>query len=451
MDEGSTQRSQPARSNIIAPLPTGNARDRASFRNGASVDIRSRAVTVSSGPRACATATSRASNPFRVPFALPRARALLSSLAVAAVVSLPARAQAVLGFGEDATAAPAGAIRLRLSNDWHRTNAYGFGNDTSYDSDRQFRASTIGIDVGVLKRFTIGATIPWVTTKVLTFVSSPHLRDTVTRTLLDTLLDKSHNGWGNIEAYGKVVWLGEPGQQARLALRKGVHVRSAIIGGALLGTGIATDPTDPFSIGTSDRARALIARSATDVTVGAHFFASLVGRYEKPLSDNVLVAVHPGDNPFANDAVPFFAQRKLGSSYEIELTPRYQLGRYFAAGLQYRYHHGAQASYTGSTTTTVGDQPVTLDASTLNTGTELTEHRIGFGIVYSAVDAYTRNRSRIPIEVTFEHYNVVSVSGNRPKDSQTMFSVRFFRRLWGAEFKPPPRVQARPSLEPGAP
>jgi len=372
-------------------------------------------------------------------------------LAVAAFVSVPAHAQSVLGFGEDATAAPAGAIRLRLSNDWHRTSANGFGNDTTYESDRQFRASTIALDVGVLKRFSIGATVPWVTTKVLTFVSSPHQRGDETPTLLDTLLDNSHNGWGNIEAFGKVVWLGEPGQQARLALRKGVHVRSSIVGGALLGTGIPTDPTDPFSLGTSDRARALIARSATDVTVGAHFFASIVGRYEKPVSDNVLVAVHPGDNPFANDAVAFFAQRKLGSSYELELTPRYQLGRYFAAGLQYRYHHGAQATYTGTTTTTVDDQQVTLDASTLNAGTELTEHRVGFGIVYSAVDAYTRNKSRIPMEVTFEHYKVISVSGGRPKDSQTMFSVRFFRRLWGAEYKPPPRVRETPTLEPSAP
>jgi hypothetical protein len=94
---------------------------------------------------------------------------------------------------------------------------------------------------------------------------------------------------------------------------------------------------------------------------------------------------------------------------------------------------------------------VTLDASTLNTGTELTEHRVGFGVVYSAVDAYTRNRSRIPMEVTFEHYKIVSVSGGRPKDSQTMISVRFFRRLWGAEFKPPVRVQTTPKLEPSAP
>jgi hypothetical protein len=366
---------------------------------------------------------------------------------MAAIAPLPARAQAVLGFGEDATAAPSGAIRLRFSNDWHRTSTSGVGNDTSYDSDRQFRASTIGAELGVMKRFSLGAIVPWVTTKQLTFVSSTHAQGF----LLDTLLDESHNGWGNIEAFGKVVWLGEPGQQGRLALRQGVHVRSALVGGALLGTGVRSDPRDPFSIGTSDRSRAFIARSATDVTVGPHFFTSIVGRYQKPLSDNVVVAVHPGDNPFSDDAIGFVAERKLGTSYELEVTPRYQLGRYFAAAFQYRYHHGAQDSYTGTTTTTVGDSAVTLDASILNTGTELTEHRIGFGVVYSAVDAYTRNRSRIPLEVTFEHYKVVSVSGNRPRDSQTVLSVRFFRRLWGAEFRPPPQPKRAPSLEPSVP
>lgn len=384
-----------------------------------------------------------------MPHAFPRARALFAALAVATLTLIPAQAhaQAVLGYGEDATAAPAGAIRMRLSNDWHRTSASGAGNDTSYDFDRQFRASTIGLELGVHKRFTLGAIVPWITTKTLTFVSSTHPQGF----LLDTLLDTSHNGWGNIEAFGKIIWLGEPGQQERLQLRQGVHVRSAITGGALLGTGIASDPRDPFSIGTSDRARAVVARSATDVTVGSHFFGSLVVRYEKPISDNVLVAVHPGDNPFANDAVAFLAQRKLGTSYELELTPRYQLGRYFAAGLQYRYHHGAQDSFTGTTTGFVDGEPVTLDASTLDAGTELMEHRVGFGVVYSAVDAYTRNRSRIPVEVTFEHWKVVKVSGNRPKDSETLISVRFFRRLWGAEFAPPERTQRQPTLEPATP
>jgi hypothetical protein len=71
--------------------------------------------------------------------------------------------------------------------------------------------------------------------------------------------------------------------------------------------------------------------------------------------------------------------------------------------------------------------------------------------VYSAVDAYTRNRSRIPVEVTFEHYNVVKISGNRPKDSETLISVRLFRRLWGAEFAPVPRPHVTPTLEPTPP
>jgi hypothetical protein len=384
-----------------------------------------------------------------VPFALPRNRALLALLAtlVAMSTATRARAQAVLGYGEDATAAPVGALRLRLSNDWHRSATSGVGNDTMYETDRQYRASTMALEMGVLRRFSVGVIAPWVTTKALTFVSSPHPQGEV----LDTLLDSSHNGWGNIEAFGKIVWLGDPGQHERLAKREGVHVRSAIVGGALLGTGITIDPRDPFAIPTSDRAKAVVARSATDVTVGPHFFGSIVARYERPFADNFLVAVHPGDNPFANDAVSFVAHRKLGTRYELEVTPRYQLGRYFAVGAQYRYHHGAQDSYTGTTTASVGDQTVTLDAATLDAGTELTEHRVGFGVVYSAVDAYARNQSRLPVEVTFERSKIVSASGNRPKDSITTFSVRIFKRLWGAEFAPPPRAPKLPTLEPEPP
>ena len=348
----------------------------------------------------------------------------------------------MLGYGEDATAAPAGALRVRLSNDWHRSRAIGSANDSTYDTDRQFRATTIGVELGVLSRLTIGVEVPWITTKALTFISSTHAQGQV----LDTLFDTSHNGWGNVEAFAKIVWLGEPGQQARLAPREGVHVRSAIVGGALLGTGILIDPTDPFALGTSDRSRVIMARSATDLTVGRHFFASLVGRYEKPMSDDVPVAVRPPGEPFTRDVVPFVAQRKLGTWYELEVTPRYQLGRYFAIGVQYRYHHGAQDSYTGQFSTDVDGTPVTLDASALDAGTEITEHRAGFGVVYSAVDAYARNHSRLPFEVTFEHSKVVSISGNRPKDSETLISVRIFHRFWGGEF-----ATAKAAPRPAAP
>ena len=383
-----------------------------------------------------------------MPFAPPRTRALVPVLAalVALCAAPGARAQATLGYGEDATVAPLGAIRTKFSIDWHRDALSGVGNDTTYETDRQQRVATLGLELGVLRRFSIGASVPWVVTKALTFVSSPHPQGEV----LDTLLDSSHNGWGDAQAFGKLVWLGDPGQHERLALRNGVHIRSAIVGGALLGTGALLRPTDRFGIPTSDRERAIIAHSITDVTAGRHFFGSIVVRYEKPLADDVLVGLHVSDNPFAADSIPVLAHRQLGARYEVEITPRYQLGRYFSAGFQYRYRHGAQDAYTGSTTTFVNGQPVTVDASTLDAGSELTEHRIGFGVVYSAVDAYTRNQSRIPIEVTFEHQKIVSVSGNRPKDSIYTFSFRIFKRLWGAEFAPPARPKSAPTLEPAA-
>ena len=364
-------------------------------------------MTVSSGPRPVRDRLTPRPDPSRVTHCAgsrTRARLWVAAAVVALALFAPvasAHAQEVLGYGEDATAAPAGAIRLRLSNDWHRDRRIGTGSDTTYDIDEQYRASTIGLELGVLKRFTVGVSVPWVTTKALAFVSSPHthivvkdtVRTTVTENVLDTLVESSRNGWGNIEAFGKIVWLGEPGQQGRLGPRDGVHVRSAVVGGVLFGTGILSNAGDPFNIGTSDRARALIAESATDLTVGKHFFGSLVARYEKPMSDNVLVGVHAGSNPFANDLVTFVAQRKLGAKYQIEFTPRYQLGRFFALGAQYRYRHGAGDAYTGqgTATDTLGNT-ITANASSLDAGTAISEHRAGFGVVYSAVDASTRTR-----------------------------------------------------------
>lgn len=415
-------------------------------------------MSLSTGPRALREAAAPPLSPLFVPLDFPRLRARSVAISAALLLSLvaPCAAQTVLGYGEDATAAPVGAIRIRLSNDWHRSRAIGQGSDTTYDTDRQYRASTIGLELGVLKRFSVGVSAPWVTTKALTFVSSQHTiqftrHDSVfyeQKQVLDTLLESSHNGWGNIEALAKVVWLGEPGQQARFEPSDGIRVRSAVAGGALLGTGIHVSPSDPFVIGTSDRSRSAVFESATDLTVGRHFFGSLIARYEKPVSDNVVVAVHPGDNPFANDAIEFAAARKLGAKYEIEATPRYQFGRYFAVGAQYRYHHGAQDHYTGTTTTDVGDGTVTLDAASLDQGTGISEHRIGFGAVYSAVEAYTRNQSRIPVEVSFEYSKVVSISNNLPKESQVTFALRLFHRLWGAEYKPPANPKKQPTLEP---
>ncbi|MBA2683122.1 MAG: hypothetical protein H0U66_01320 [Gemmatimonadaceae bacterium] len=410
-------------------------------------------MTVSSGPRAVREAIARAPFLPSVHLDSPRthARHAILGFALALLPIASASAQTVLGYGEDATAAPIGAIRIRLSNDWHRSRSFGNFNDTTYDSDRQYRASTIGLELGVLKRLSLGVTVPWVTTKALTFQSSPHVHDTLNVIALDTLYDTSHNGWGNIEALAKVVWLGEPGQQARLEPRDGVHVRSAVAGGAYFGTGSRIDPRDPFAIGTSDRSRSLVLESLTDVTVGPHFFGSIVGRYQKPMSDNVLVAIKLSDNPLGEYTEPFTAARRLGTKYEVEITPRYQFGRNFTVGAQYHYRHSGEDRYSGQTTYIDGDgNEQTVDASMLNSFAPRTEKRIGFGAVYSSVDGYTRNRSRIPAEVSFQYSKVVSLSGGYPKESQVTFAVRLFHRLWGSEFAPPAAAATQPTLEPDA-
>jgi hypothetical protein len=82
-------------------------------------------------------------------------------------------------------------------------------------------------------------------------------------------------------------------------------------------------------------------------------------------------------------------------------------------------------------------EPVTLDASILNEGTELTEQRIGGGVSYSTLRAYDRGRSRLPLEVQLSHWQTLSGSGYVPKQFTTQLQLRYYTRLFGAPLRPP--------------
>ena len=248
-DVGSTQErgSRPAQTSLRRSLLAMRA---IAHRSGAraSVDIRSRAVTVSSGPRTGARPPRLAP---RTPFACPslsRAPARSSahwrspcssrfSRRARRPCSASARTRRRRRRGRCVCGSPTTGI-ARSRN--------GFGNDTTYDSDRQFRASTIGLELGVLKRFSIGRTVPWVTTKALAFVS-PHTHITAWircvdghGELLDTLLDnRAATAGGTSRRSARSCGSASRGSRRGWRCAKGVHVRSAIVGGALLGTGIA--------------------------------------------------------------------------------------------------------------------------------------------------------------------------------------------------------------------
>ena len=220
-----------------------------------------------------------------------------------------------------------------------------------------------------------------------------HPRDTTSSYFVDTLLDSSHNGWGNIEAFGKVVWLGDPGQQGRLALAqwRARSQRDRRRRASRNGVILAIPRIRSLLPRATARRRSSRDRRRTSwwvlISSGRSSFAT------RSRSDNVFVGLHPGHNPFADRRREFFAQRKLGTTVRdrvhaaLSARPILRDRRAISVPSWLRRIRTRARRPSLSMRT-----PVTLDASTLDAGSELTEHRLGFGVVYSAVDAYTRNR-----------------------------------------------------------
>jgi hypothetical protein len=111
------------------------------------------------------------------------------------------------------------------------------------------------------------------------------------------------------------------------------------------------------------------------------------------------------------------------------------LTEYFALSAQYYYRNKGQDRYTGTFTVdsaTTGYGPVTLDASTLDRETEAREHRVGGGVSFSTLAAFDQGRSRLPVEITYFHFQTVGGSGgNVPKLFGDQLQVRVYFRLFG--------------------
>ncbi len=344
-----------------------------------------------------------------------------------------ARAQSALGLGEDATTPAGGTLRTRISQEWTRYDRTFFGGDTTYLSNFRIRDARLDLELGLADRLSVGAVLPIVATKAITTRSSLHDGAAVA----DSVLTSDHSGLGDVAVHAKLVWL-RPFADARARTQpSGVHVRSAISGVVSFGTAVPDDPRDFFDLPTGETTRTIEGRSETDLLFGSSFWMSLVGRYSHALSEQVLVRVTPENDAFSTVFDPIEATRQRGNILELEATPRLGLGRYFSIGAQYRYLRKQSDRFTGTADTMLNGAPVHLDAAVLDTGTAYTEHRVTMGVVYSTEAAYMNGHARWPLEISYEHSEVVSISGGRPKSNRDFVMLRWYTRLWGAD----PRVR----------
>jgi hypothetical protein len=221
--------------------------------------------------------------------------------------------------------------------------------------------------------------------------------------------------------------------KARLAPR-GFNWRQSVGGAYRLGTG-RLDRADSFNdLGTGNHQNDVEVRSYTDILYGAHFWLSLVARYNWQMADQVALRITQAPNrPIAAAYRQQTVQRDLGDVLDLEVSPRWVLNDYVAVAGHYYYRRRFSDRYTGTfSVSDLNGQPLTLDAAALDLETEAREHRFGGGFSYSTVAAHEQGKARIPLEVTYFHYQTTLGSGgNVPKLSGDQVQVRVYRRLFG--------------------
>lgn len=390
-------------------------------------------------PTGARTTTSISFIPF--PTSLPRTSAsaisarkrfsraaLVACASLLLVVAAPLRAQAVVGFGDDATTLPAGMVRLGFLNGWTRFDQRFTSPDGArIESDARIRRTPVTLELGVLDRLTVGAMVP----SVGTYAVSTYYPAGAAAGHADSVRFLGQSAVGDVEAWTKLVWLGQQSEQERTQ-PDGIHVRSAITGLVRFGTATPAHASHQLAIGTGDGQTDIEAASQWDFIFGRRFWMSLVGRYVQQRPVDRVVRVTPRDDPFA-DATLVNTHIEPGNYYELEATPRLSLGQHFMLGARYTHRHEAATSYTAAS----GEPGGTADPSLLDVESS-SATVYGFGVVYSSVASYVAGRASIPVEVTLQYTHTDRWQDGvppsilaEPERSTIAVGLRLYGKLWG--------------------
>lgn len=234
---------------------------------------------------------------------------------------------------------------------------------------------------------------------------------------------------------------------------RGINFRTAITGAFRLGSGTTDLPTNFVDIGTGSGTNALSLRSSSDLLLGGNFWTSFIARATWQLADKQFVRISDRPN---QQLTSLYRQRKvdrnLGNFYELEVTPRYVLSDYFSVSAQYLFRHKGTDTYKGTflvPASVTGYSDIALNAATLNQETQQNEHRLGGGASFSTLAAFEDGRARLPLEITYLHYQTTKASGgNVPKQFTDQLQLRLYARIFGG---PPEEKPMQPAPAPPPP
>lgn len=288
------------------------------------------------------------------------------------------------------------------------------------------RESFVGFSASSLDGTTkpVGASVVYATGALQGIV-----KDTAFGLDYDTLAIGGRAGMGDVELSANLLLLNTLGnsQFDRLNLsRKGV--RTLVSGGWRFGTATGGRSGNPFDLPTGDGANAVLLRSTTDFIWSRRLWISGTVRYAKPLADNVVTRFRAiSDSTLFRPSLSLPAERKLGAHTEIEIAPRFGIGRSF--GLSAAYRLTRQDASTLQTTFTDIDAAALYGPDLIST-TATTVQSVFFGASYSTLNAFVRGKSRWPLEVVYSHGLVVGASGDVvPATVSDRIELRIYTRF----------------------
>ena len=216
----------------------------------------------------------------------------------------------------------------------------------------------------------------------------------------------------------------------------GINFRASVGGIVRLGTGEPDSPRNFVDVGTGNGQTDVEFRAYSDVLIGRHFWTSFIGRYGIQMKDeNEQRIFEVPEKTLTASYRQQVVERDLGDYYELEANPRWVLNDYFSATAHYMFRHKFEDKYSGTfviDSATTGFGELTLNASNLNQQTEMKEHRLGGGVSFSTVAAFQKGKMKIPLEVTYFHYQTTrGWGGNQPKIFSDQIQVRVYTRLFG--------------------
>jgi hypothetical protein len=208
----------------------------------------------------------------------------------------------------------------------------------------------------------------------------------------------------------------------------GLNARFAVGAGYRFPTGEAPSPDNLADIDLGTHQSALLLSGYTDLMLGSHFWTSLVAHYSRSTSRDVILRLAPDSVVFPSLSTRQTVQRQVGNLIEVAATPRWVFNDFVSIGGQYVYRHKPADSYALNGSFANG-APVLTGLLMTPAGMELTEQRVGGGVVFSNAHAVQLGRSSFPFDVSYMHSQTIQGRGLVPKVISDQVMVRLYFRV----------------------